>query len=106
MQDTAIAFNELFMRVWASPPLFLHTPGTQLVQEGTDGLSRAEASERRKSEATRALRDIVIDQARFLEQDITIDLFATADNTLVRSGVAYLYWGSSVRPGWRHFISA
>ena len=24
----------------------------------------------------------------------------------VRSGVAYLYWGSSVRPGWRHFISA
>ena len=83
MQDTAIAFNELFMRVRASPPLFLHTPGTQLVQEGTDGLSRAEASERRKSEATRALRDIVIDQARFLEQDITIDLFATADNTLV-----------------------
>jgi hypothetical protein len=83
MQDVALAFNELFMRAHAQPPLFLHVPGWQLVAEGTDGLSREEAAERRRHEATTRLRAIVLEQTEHLGQRITIDLFASADNALV-----------------------
>ena len=83
MQDAALLFNELFMRARARPPLFLHVAGWRLVQEGVDGLSRADAEARRRYEATHALRALVVEQALALGERITIDLFATADNTLV-----------------------
>ena len=118
MQDAALAFNELFMRARALPPLFLHTPGRQLVLEGTDGLSRREAAERRTYEATPALRALVLQQAALIGQSLSIDLFATADNTLVPrffarygeplaegvNALAQLDWGTSMCPhcGLRH----
>ncbi len=74
-QNIALLHNRLFMDVGAAPPLYLHAPGVVMKAEGVDDLSRSAARARRASESTAALRRIVT--------SISLDLLATADNTLV-----------------------
>ena len=83
LQDIALLFNEVFLRAKATPPLLLHVPGRDLVLEGVDGLSRELAASRRIREATDDLRAIVREQAAALGEAISVDLFATAENSLV-----------------------
>ena len=83
LQDVALLFNEFLMRLGARPPAFLHAPGVTMKAEGIDGLSREVAEQRRWGESTRALRDLVHAEAAALGETISIDLFATAENTLV-----------------------
>jgi hypothetical protein len=83
LQDIALLFNEVFLRAKATPPLLLHVPGRDLVLEGVDGLSRELAASRRIREATDDLRAIVREQAAALGETISVDLFATAENSLV-----------------------
>ena len=84
LQNVALLHNRLFMDAGASPPLYLHAPGTVMKAEGVDDLSRSVARSIRASESTRALRDIVADEAkRWLGASLSLDLFATADNALV-----------------------
>ena len=66
------------------PPLCLHAPGAVLKAEGVDCLFRETARARRASESLPALRRVVMAEAtRRLGSPISLDLFATADNTLV-----------------------
>ena len=83
LQNIALLHNRLFMDVGADPPLYLHAPGEVLKAEGVDDLSRSAAGARRASESTAALRRIVTSEAERLGDLISLDLFATADNTLV-----------------------
>jgi hypothetical protein len=83
LQNVALLHNRLFMDVKASPPLYLHAPGTVMKAEGVDDLSRAAARARRASESLPALRQIVTEEAKRLGARISLDLFATADNALV-----------------------
>ena len=65
-------------------PLCLYAPGAVLTAEGVDGLSRETARARRVSESLPALlRVVMAEAARRLGSPISLDLFATADNTLV-----------------------
>ena len=65
-------------------PLYLHDPGAVLTAEGVDGLSRETAPARRMSESLPALKRVVMAEAtRRRGSPISLDLFATADNTLV-----------------------
>ena len=67
------------------PPLCMYAPGAVLTAEGVDGLSQETARARRVSESLPALRRVVMAEAtRRLGNPISLDLFATADNTLVR----------------------
>ena len=72
------------MDAGASPPLYLYAPGTVMKAEGVDDLSRSAARACRASESTAALRRIVTSEAERLGEPISLDLFATADNTLVQ----------------------
>jgi hypothetical protein len=83
LQDVALAFNEFLMLLGVRPPCFLHAPGTVMKSEGIDHLSREVAAERRALESTSALRELVLQEAQRLGGAISIDLFATAENTLV-----------------------
>jgi hypothetical protein len=83
MQDVSLLHNRLFMDVGALPPLYLHAPGTVLKAEGVDDLSRAEALARRASESLPPLRRIIVAEADRLGERISLDLFASTDNTLV-----------------------
>ena len=66
------------------PPLYLHAPGAVMTAEGADGLSREPARARRLSESLSALLRVVMAKAtRHGGSLISLDLFATADNTLV-----------------------
>ena len=83
MQDIALAFNTLFMRVAGKPPLLLHAPGAALVAERVDSLSREVAASRLLTSSANGLRRTVTEEATRTGAVITIDLFATADNALV-----------------------
>ena len=83
MQDVALAFNELFMRSAGKPPLLLHAPGTSLVEEGVDALSREVAAGRLLSSSMSRLRQVVAQEAARMGAAISIDLFASADNAVV-----------------------
>ena len=83
MQDVALSFNQLFMRTAGKPPLLLHAPGVTLIAEGVDALSREVAAARLLGSSTGKLRRLVTAEAARLGAVITIDLFATADNTIV-----------------------
>lgn len=83
LQNIALLHNRLFMDVGAKPPLYLHAPGEVMKAEGVDDLSRTAARARRASESTPALRRIVTAEAQRLGETVSLDLFATADNTLV-----------------------
>jgi hypothetical protein len=72
------------MDVGASPPHYLHAPGTVMKAEGVDDLSRAVARSIRASTSSLALREKVAAEAeRWLGTPLSLDLFATADNALV-----------------------
>ena len=82
LQNVALRHNRLFMDLGAMPPLYLHAPGA--VMTGVDGLSREPAQARRLSESLPALLRVVMAEAtRRGGSPISLDLFATADNTLV-----------------------
>ena len=84
LQNVALLHNRLFMDLGAMPPLYLFAPGVVMKAEGIDGLSREGARSMRASDSLPALRSIVIEEAtRRFEASISLDLFATADNTLV-----------------------
>jgi hypothetical protein len=84
LQNVVLLHNRLFMDVGASPPHYLHAPGTVMKAEGVDDLSRAAACSIYASASTQALRDIVAAEAeRWLGAPLSLDLFATADNALV-----------------------
>jgi hypothetical protein len=59
LQNVALLHNRLFMDVGASPPRYLHAPGTVMKAEGVDDLSRAVARSIRASSSTPALREKV-----------------------------------------------
>jgi hypothetical protein len=94
--------------VGAAPPLYLHVPGVVMKAEGVDDLSRSAARALQASESTVALRRIVSAEAERLGALISLDLFATADNTLVprffeplaegTDALAQLDWGQSLCP--------
>ncbi len=84
LQNIALLHNRLFMDAGAALPLFLHAPGAVMKAEGVDDLSRSAARARRASESTAALRRIVTSEAERLGKPISLDLLATADNTLVQ----------------------
>ena len=86
LQNGALLHKRLFMDLGAMPPLYLYAPGAVLTAEGVDGLSRetARAQARRVSESLPALQRVVMAEAtRRLGSPISLDLFATTDNTLV-----------------------
>ena len=83
MQDIALAFNELFLRVARRPPLFLHVPGDVLKAEGVDALSREVAADRTRSQSTPVLRALAHREAARQAQRFAVDLFATAENAVV-----------------------
>ena len=83
LQNVALCFNEHLMELGARPPALLYAPGTVMKAEGIDGLSRATAAERRAAESTPALRAIAAAEATRIGESFSIDLFATADNTVV-----------------------
>ena len=83
LQNVALLFNEMFMRLTPHPPLFLHAPGEIMKAEGVDDLSRAVAADRRACESTGELRAIAVGEASKLGERFSIDLFATADNAIV-----------------------
>jgi hypothetical protein len=100
------------MWVPAAPPLYLHVPRVAMNAEGVDDLSRSAARARRASESTVALRQILSAEAEHLGDLISLDLFATADITLVQrffarypeplaegaNALAQLDWGQSRCP--------
>ena len=112
LQNIALLHNHMFMDVGAAPPLYLHVPGVVMKAEGVDDLSRSAARALRASESTVALRQIVSAEAERLGALISLDLFATADNTLVprffarypeplaegTDALAQLDWGQSLCP--------
>ena len=63
MQNVALLHNSLFMDVGASPPHYLHAPGTVMKAEGVDDLSRAVARSIHTSASTPALREKVAAEA-------------------------------------------
>ena len=66
------------------PLLYLHAQGAVLKAKGVDGLSRETARARRASESLPALLRVVMAEATCrLGSPISLDLFTTADNTLV-----------------------
>jgi hypothetical protein len=84
LQDVALLHNRLFMDVGASPPHYLHAPGTVMKAEGVDYLSWAVARSIRASTSSPALREKVAAEAeRWLGTPLSLNLFATADNALV-----------------------
>ena len=84
LQDVALKFAELCVRLDVSPPpSFLYAPGEVLKAEGVDGLSRAAAQEQRVLESTPALRCLVREEAARLGWTISVDLFASSSNCLV-----------------------
>jgi hypothetical protein len=84
LQNVALLHNRLFMDVGASPPHYLHAPGTVMKAEGVDDMSRAVACSIRASASTPALREKVAAEAElWLGTLLSLDLFATADNALV-----------------------
>jgi hypothetical protein len=84
LQNVALLHNRLSMDVGASPPHYLHAPGTVMKAEGVDDLSRAVARSIRAFASTPALRKKVAAEAeRWLGAPLSLDLFATANNALV-----------------------
>jgi hypothetical protein len=63
LQNVALLHNRLSMDVGASPPHYLHAPGTVMKAGGVDDLSRAVARSIRASASTQALRDMVAAEA-------------------------------------------
>ncbi len=110
LQNVELLHNRMFMDVGAAPPLYLHVPGVKA--GGVDDLSRSAARARLASESTAALRQIVTAEAERLGDLISLDLFATSDNTLVpwffarypeplaegADALAQLDWGQSRCP--------
>jgi hypothetical protein len=102
LQNIALLHNRLFMDVGAVPPLYLHVPGVVMKAEGVDDLSCSAARSRRASESTAALSRIVTSEAEErLGESISLDLFATADNTLVPRFFAFYPVGFGRRDRWR-----
>ena len=84
LQNVALLHNRLFMDVSASPPHYLHAPGTVMKAEGVDDLSRAVARSVRASASTPALREKAAAEAeQWLGAPLSLDLFATTNNALV-----------------------
>ena len=71
------------MELGVPPPSYLHVPGEMMKAEGVDDLSRSTARSRRESESTDALRQKAAREACWLEADLSIDLFASAENAVV-----------------------
>ena len=64
------------MRSAGKPPLLLHAPGTSLVSEGVDAVSREVAAGRLISSSTSLLLQVVVQEAARVGAVISIDLFA------------------------------
>jgi len=83
LQDIALEYVQLMLSLPAMPALTLFAPGKILVHEGIDHESRAGAAALRCSESGPGLRDLVKKLATTLGWGpLTLDLFATASNTL------------------------
>jgi hypothetical protein len=118
LQAIAEAFALLCTRLGLDEPLLLHAPGVQLVAEGVDDLSRAVISGENAICSNMALRTLVEEQAALLGWKVSVDLFATASNSLsprfysrfaepdaeAVDAMAQPDWGSSLCPrcGRRH----
>mmetsp|Transcript_37009 Transcript_37009/g.98320 ORF Transcript_37009/g.98320 Transcript_37009/m.98320 type:complete len:1072 (+) Transcript_37009:2523-5738(+) len=112
LQGESLAFARFCVDHQLATPLFLHIPGSQMVAEGVDALSRLHAVQARLTESNDRLRGIVRAEAARLGWSITIDLFASMPNALTTrfysravepeaEGVDALSqpdWGSSVCP--------
>ena len=84
LQNVVLLHNSLFMDLGAMQPLYLHAPGVVFKAEGVDCFFRETALARRASESLPALlRVVMAEQTRRLDSPISLDLFATADNTLL-----------------------
>jgi hypothetical protein len=84
LQNVALLHNRLFMDVGASPPHYLHAPGTVMKAEGVDDLSRAVACSIRASTSSPALLEkVATEAARWLGAPLSLYLFATADIALI-----------------------
>ena len=82
LENGALLHNRLFMDLGAMQPLYLHAPGAVLTAEGVDCPAGETARARRVSESLPALRRVVMaEETRRLGSPISLDLFATADNT-------------------------
>ena len=66
LQNVALLFNEMFMRLTPHPPLFLHAPGE--IRKAEDDLSRAVAADLRACESTSELCTIAVKEASKLEE--------------------------------------
>ena len=64
-------------------PLYLHAPGRVLIDEGVDAASRSMAKEVAGPVSGKFLRDKVSAVALHLDWHITVDAFASHENTLV-----------------------
>ena len=63
LQDMALLFNELFMRLTPHPSILQHAPGAVMKAEGLDDLSLSDTADRRAAESTSALRTITAAEA-------------------------------------------
>ena len=82
LQNVALLHNSRFMDLGAMLPLYLHAQGVVLKAEGVNCPSGETA--RQASESLPALQRVFTAEAtRRLGNPISLDLFATADNTLV-----------------------
>ena len=83
LQDIAIQYLQLMLEIPAIPALLLFAPGKVLIEEGIDKHSRNTAAELRCSESGPALRALIHQLAINLSWGpLTLDLFATASNSL------------------------
>jgi hypothetical protein len=64
-------------------PLFLHAPGSALVSEGVDGLSRDAAAEVAGPVSSPVVRDRALALAQALGWELTVDAFASESNSLL-----------------------
>ena len=64
-------------------PLYLHAPGRVLIDEGVDDASRSLAQEVSGPTSGAFLRDKILAEARCCGWHITVDAFASQENTLV-----------------------
>lgn len=81
LQSSAMSLSRSCARLNADP-LFLHVPGSSLVAEGIDDASRALVSAERGPACGPALRARIRDLATSHGWNISLDLFACAENAL------------------------
>ena len=82
LQQCSMRFA-LFQRDARCHTLYLHAPGTQLIEEGVDGLSRDVAADVAGPVSSKFVRDRATSLARSLGWELSIDAFASAANSLL-----------------------